>query len=336
MTTDRNPWLHRFAVLLAGATLLLIVAGASVTSTGSGLAVPDWPLSFGQVFPPMVGGVLYEHGHRMIAGVVLALTVVLTVWLFRAKERPGLRRLGVAALVVIVAQALLGGLTVLLRLPSLVSVSHAGLAQIFFCIVVSIAVMTSSAWRETSSSRAADTTRFRRLALVTTGVIYVQILIGALMRHTGAGLAIPDFPLSYGRLVPPYFSQPILIHYAHRVGAVVVSLSTIWLLVEIIKNRRGAPQFVRPGSVLTTLLIAQILFGALTIWTRRAVIPTTVHVGIGAAVLAASLVITLRSRHGLERSVDSAGRAVSSSERASAPGAFVSGAMGGLSGGEAK
>jgi cytochrome c oxidase assembly protein subunit 15 len=255
----------------------------------------------------MVGGVLFEHGHRMIAGVVLVLTLILTVWLLRREERRWVRNLGLVAFFAVVFQAVLGGVTVLLRLPVLTSVSHAGLAMAFFCVTVSIAMFTSTKWREDFEELdGGRVVALRRLAVVTTGVIYLQILLGAVMRHTGAGLAIPDFPLSYGRLFPPYLSTPIMIHYAHRVGAVVVSALVVLLILRIVKYHRNEERFLRPAFLLALLLVQQLLLGALTIWTRRAVIPTTAHVAFGAAVLAISLMLTLRSYRlqavGIERS----------------------------------
>src|SRR5690348_11297607 len=132
-----NPWLHRYAVFVAGATFLLIIAGALVTSNDAGLSVPDWPTSFGTFrIPRMVGGVKFEHGHRMIAGTVAILTVLLAVWLWRNEPRRWMRRLGALAVLTVIAQAVLGGITVLFYLPVAISVSHACLAQVFFCIIV--------------------------------------------------------------------------------------------------------------------------------------------------------------------------------------------------------
>src|SRR5262252_8567588 len=128
--------------MTAGATLVLIFVGALVTSTGSGLAVPDWPLSFGQVFPAMVGGVLYEHGHRLAASTVGLLTLVLAVWVVVAEPRAGVRGLAVAMLVAVILQGVLGGVTVLYKLPLAVSVTHACLAQTFFCLAVTMVVVT--------------------------------------------------------------------------------------------------------------------------------------------------------------------------------------------------
>src|SRR6266704_6334687 len=137
---------HRYAVVCACATAVLLVAGGLVTSTGSGLAVPDWPLSFGQVFPPMAGGVLFEHGHRLAATAVGCLTVVLALWTVVGDARPSVRALGLLALLAVVLQGLLGGITVLYKLPLAVSVTHACLAQTFFCLTVTLALVTSPAW----------------------------------------------------------------------------------------------------------------------------------------------------------------------------------------------
>src|SRR6266853_1535331 len=140
------PNLHRFAVALAVATFCLIFVGGLVTSTGSALAVPDWPLSFGKFFPKMEGGVLYEHGHRMVAGVVAILTLVLALWAWMREPRSWLRKLAAAALGLVLFQAVLGGLTVLLRLPLAIAVSHAATAQAFFCITVAVAAFTNPRW----------------------------------------------------------------------------------------------------------------------------------------------------------------------------------------------
>lgn len=292
------PWLHRLAVALMIATLLLIAIGASVTSTGSGLAVPDWPLSFGQVFPPMVGGVLYEHSHRMAAAVVGMLTITLMVLMARWEPRAWLQWVSRTAALAVVLQGLLGGITVLWLLPTAISVSHACLAQAFLCLTVTLAVCTGPSWQRRRVSREeASQPRLVVLAGVTTGMIYVQLIVGALMRHTGAGLAIPDFPLAFGRLVPPLDSPGVLVHFLHRVGAVVVTLGIAWTVARVIRQHAEERQLLRPALTLVGLLLVQLTLGALTIWTRRAVLPVTAHVAVGAAVLATSLFLTLRSVH---------------------------------------
>ena len=138
-------WLRRFTKLVAFSTLFLIFAGAMVTSTGSGLAVPDWPLAYGMFFPPMIAGIFYEHGHRLIAGSVGFLTVIQAIWLQRREPKRHVRILGWTSLGAVIAQGLLGGLTVKLLLPPIVSIAHAGLAEIFLCLNVSIAFFTSVA-----------------------------------------------------------------------------------------------------------------------------------------------------------------------------------------------
>ena len=197
--------LHRYSQFVAACTVVLVLAGSFVTSTGSGLAVPDWPTTYGWnmfTFPPSmwVGGIFYEHGHRLIASTVGFLTIVLAVWLWRADPRRWMKRLGVVALGAVVLQGVLGGLTVLFFLPAPISIAHAGLAELFFCTIVSIALFTSPRWKHADNP--VDDPSLRRFATATVAVVYAQILIGATMRHTGAGLAIPDFPLMFGGIVP--------------------------------------------------------------------------------------------------------------------------------------
>jgi heme a synthase len=295
-TVVRTPrWLHWYAVVLAIATVCLIFIGALVTSTGSGLAVPDWPLSFGQVFPPMVGGVFYEHGHRLAAAFVGMLTVTFTVLVTRWEPRRWVRWVARGALLAVILQGLLGGLTVLLRLPTVISVAHACLAQAFLCLTVLLAVCTGSGWyRRTVTIAQEERLTWRVLASLTTGLIYAQLVVGAIMRHTGAGLAIPDFPLAFGRLIPPFDRPGVTIHFLHRVGALAIFLSLGWIVLRVLRRYHTAALLVWPALILAALLIVQLTLGALTIWMQRAVLPMTAHVAVGAIVLATSLVLTLR------------------------------------------
>src|SRR6187401_3193764 len=183
-------WLHRYAKLVAASTVLLIAAGGMVTSTGSGLSVPDWPNTYGRfmfLFPMdrWVGGIFYEHSHRLIASTVGFLTIILAVWAWRVEPRRWVRRLGFTALGAVILQGLLGGITVLLFLPPAVSIGHAGLAQLFFCMTVTMAVVTSPRWRNTVDP--VDDPTLRKLAAATTALIYLQIILGATMRNNGAG-----------------------------------------------------------------------------------------------------------------------------------------------------
>ena len=283
---------HRFGLLLVAATLGLIFAGGLVTSTGSGLAVPDWPLSYGMLMPPMVGGIFYEHGHRMIASAVGFLTLVLALSTAWREARPGVRRLAWAALGVVIAQGVLGGLTVLFLLPTAVSVAHACLAQTFFCVVIALAYSTSNEWLAAGEPRA-DLAGMRAVALTTTLAVWLQLLVGALMRHMGAGLAIPDFPLAFGHLVPTFTSRAIVVHFAHRVGAVIVVALIARLYLTA--RRSGDAALVRPALAACLLALLQVALGAATVLTAKAVTPTTFHVATGAAVLGTCWFTTLRA-----------------------------------------
>src|SRR5438874_4502343 len=171
--------LHRFAVLVACATFFLIIAGANVTSHDAGLAVPDWPLSFGKVFPQMVGNVFWEHGHRMVATAVGLLTIALAAYLQLREPRPWVKRLGWIALAAVIAQGLLGGLTVKLLLPLAVSAAHATLAQLFFLITVSLGVFTSPSWMSPPSpERSVENASLRPLSVLALVVILVQLVLG--------------------------------------------------------------------------------------------------------------------------------------------------------------
>ena len=290
--------LHRFAKFLVACTVLLILAGSLVTSHGAGLSVPDWPTSYGWnmfTFPPSmwVANIFYEHGHRLIASSVGFLTIVLVVWLFAAGVPRWLAFFGVAALGAVIAQGLLGGLTVLFFLPPAVSTAHAALAEIFFCMTVAVALFTSPAWHTTTD--AVDDSRLRRIATTTTALIYCQILVGATMRHTGAGLAIPDFPWMFGHVIPNHWSGAIAIHFAHRVGAIIVSIAAVSTAVYIWRRHTDRAELASPALLLLLLVLVQVTLGASVIISRMQPWVNSVHVVVGALVLTTSLVITLRS-----------------------------------------
>jgi cytochrome c oxidase assembly protein subunit 15 len=290
-------WLHRYATFVAASTVILIAAGGMVTSTDSGLSVPDWPNTYGRfmfLYPldKMVGGIFYEHTHRLIASTVGMLTVVLAVWTWRVEPRRWVKWLAVTALGAVILQGLLGGLTVLLLLPPPVSIGHAGLAQIFFCLTVSLALFTSPGW--SGAAGAADDDRLRRLAAATTAFIYLQILVGATMRHTGAGLAIPDVPLAFGRVLPPVWSGAIAIHFAHRVGALFVIAAVVATATRAWRHTNH-PELRRPAALLVLLVGVQAALGLTVVFTRLQPIVNTAHVVNGALVLGTSVILTLRS-----------------------------------------
>ena len=296
-----DPWRHRYALFLAGATVLLLAAGGLVTSTGSGLAVPDWPLSFGQVFPPMQGGVLFEHGHRLIAATIGVFTLGLALCFARRETRTWVRRLAWIGLMAVLAQGLLGGLTVLLRLPPAVSVAHALLAQAFFAICVTLAVVTGPAWL--AEGRPIDDPGripLHLLAAAAAAAVYLQTFLGAWMRHTGAGLAIPDAPLAFGRVIPPFATTGIVVHFAHRVMALVAAALVFWLSARAARQRDRL-EIALPARLAATLVLLQILLGAAAVLSRLAVVPTTLHVVNGALLLAALLITALHAARRRER-----------------------------------
>ncbi len=283
-TATFRPVVHRYAVFTACSTVLLLVAGALVTSNDAGLAVPDWPTSFGTFFPPMVGGIFYEHGHRMVATFVGLVTIGLAVILWKFESRRWMRNLGLVALAAVVVQGLFGGLTVLLRLPPAVSIVHASLAQIFFCITVSIAVFTSRWWCDDGSSPRSledpGQPRLATLSLWLAGVTFVQLVLGAAVRHNAFGI------------VP------------HLVGAAAV-LAFVIVVGRIVRKRFAAVGALRRMSaVLHALVGFQILLGAAAWWSRIATLDapqpepmtiwlTVAHTVFGALVLAGTVVFAL-------------------------------------------
>jgi heme a synthase len=299
--------LHRFSKFLVACTVLLILAGSLVTSHDAGLSVPDWPTSYGWnmfTFPPSmwVANILYEHGHRLIASTVGFLTIVMAVWLWVTEPRRWLRWFGVAMLGAVVAQGLLGGLTVLFFLPAAISTAHAGLAEIFFCMTVAIAIFTSPGWIAGYGADAGagrpEGRPLRILATTATFLIYAQILVGATMRHTGAGLAIPDFPLMFGHVIPDHWSGAIAIHFTHRVGALLVTLFVLTLFAHVWSRYRDRRELARPAGLIVALVAAQVTLGALTVLSHRDPWINSFHVVCGAMVLTTSLVMTLRSWRG--------------------------------------
>jgi len=309
----RIVWVHRFAVFTVISTFFLVIAGGLVTSTDSGLAVPDWPLSYGQLMPPMVGGIFYEHGHRMVATFVGLLTTILAILLWKTEERRWVRNLGIIAWCAVVTQGVLGGLTVLYLLPTPISVSHATLAQCFFSLTVFIALITSRSWRNSREVREEAGSTTKRLSLATGALILVQLVLGALMRHTASGLAIPDFPLSYGSIwppigasslhevnlfrvemdLPPAETYQIFIHFSHRLGAVAVAVVLCSLVIHVFRTYRDS--YLRePALFLLIMLVVQVFLGALTVWTTRNIQVATSHVATGALLLAGSVVLGAR------------------------------------------
>jgi cytochrome c oxidase assembly protein subunit 15 len=277
-------------VLVACATFLLLIAGALVTSNDAGLSVPDWPTSFGSLYklPRMVGGVKFEHGHRMVAEFVGLLTIILAVWTWRADRRAWVRKLGVAALATVIAQGILGGITVLFYLPPAVSTAHATLAQTFFCIVVVLALASGRGWTEAPRLEMPEAHRLRLTTLATLAAasVYVQLILGAGFRHSGI------------KLLP------------HLISAVVVATLVLWTITRVLASHGWVAALRRPAVVLMALLVTQLGLGFAAYLTRvqwgqdavqpelPMVISTVAHVAVGALVLASAVVLAMQAwRH---------------------------------------
>ena len=286
-----NKGLNRFAILVACATFCLIIAGALVTSHDAGLATSDWPLSNGQVFPKMVGNLFWEHGHRMIATTVGLLTIVLVIYILAKEERSWVRRLAKFALIAVIAQGLLGGLTVKLMLPLAVSAAHATLAQLFFCTTVSLAVFTSRSWMEArplpEEEKGMPLRYLCTAALVT---IFLQLIIGATLRHSA----------TWDQQLP----TPLVL--THIGGALAVTI-TLGIATRAVLQRHKDEKFLtRPASIALLLLVVQLSLGIAAYITRLGspndpqplnpmVAITVAHVACGALVFATTIVLTLRS-----------------------------------------
>jgi len=284
---EYHPWLHRYAKFIACCTFLLIIAGALVTGNDAGLSVPDWPTSFGTFrMPRMVGGVKFEHGHRMIAGTVGILTIMLALWIWRVESRRWVRWVAFAAVMAVFAQALLGGITVLFYLPVAISTAHATLGQIFFCLASSLAFFTRADWKWNETKlEDTSTTSIQHLTTVTTGVILVQLILGAVYRHSKVGIITP-----------------------HVVGACVVTLLVGWVVSTVLMRfGKQPPGLLRRALLLGGLVVTQLFLGIgsyfMKLAARSAPQPlqpvvdiTTAHVTLGALILLTSLYLTYQAR----------------------------------------
>ena len=308
-----NGRLFWFATASAIVTFLLIGLGGLVTSHEAGMSVPDWPTSYGyNMFALPIqfwhGGAFFEHTHRLLASAVGFLTTILAVWLWLKDERRWLRWLGVAAFLLVVAQGILGGLRVRLRMDNL-GIFHGALAQSFLVLMCAIALFTSRWWLQQTAAAAHGVARgLRSHVLFVTVLIFVQLLIGATMRHQHAGLAISDFPLAHGKIWPdtspeavahynaertemngenPITGFQVVLQMVHRLGAVSILLGVAAAAPLARKRLGGADGLTKFAWAWLGLLILQVTLGAATIWYKKAADVATAHVMIGALSLVA-------------------------------------------------
>ncbi len=282
-----QSWLARFAWLTVLATASLITVGAVVTTLDYGLAVPDWPTSFGTFNPPgwwKMEGVNWEHGHRLLGATIGILVIILTLWIAVVYRKSRMLLLGVIALVAVIIQGVMGGLRVT-EVSTELAIVHGTFAQLFFALLVFIAASLSRVSANAETVPAKNRGTLFIATWIFLGVTFSQTIVGAIMRHYKAGLAIPDFPLAMGRLIPPLETFPIIIHYTHRVMALVVVAAAVWLFLVIKNNHRDQPALVIGVLTLKGLLLAQIALGASIVLTLRATVPTCAHVLLGAGII---------------------------------------------------
>jgi cytochrome c oxidase assembly protein subunit 15 len=278
-----NKALNRFCIAMSVLTGGLLTAGALVTSNDAGLSIPDWPLAYGSMVPPFVGGIRYEFTHRVIAGIVATLTVVLAAWLYRVESRGWVRVFGYVAMCTVIAQAILGGMTVIFRQPIPISVAHACVAQIFFCSLISLSLFTSRWWQEDFST-ISDTgsPQVRTLAIYTACATFFQLVLGAAFRHGGSGIG------------------------PHLAGAAVVTGMVFWTAGALRNRFPSSAPFKICRVVLHSLIGMQLILGGAAWWSRIItkdapqpmpimVYLTVAHVVFGALTLAGTVVVALVS-----------------------------------------
>lgn len=304
---NNNCWLHRFAVLAAISTFLLLGAGGLVTSHEAGMSVPDWPNSYGYnmfAFPPSkwIGGIFYEHTHRLWATVVGLMTTILAVWLWARDTRKWMKWFGVTAFLLVVLQGILGGLRVVLNNAHL-GVIHGVVGQSFFVLMCSLALFTSGIWRKISAHKANVPAHLRTLVLCTTLLIFVQLMLGATMRGQHAGLSISDFPLAHGQFWPDtspaaiqrYNAErnemmnvnditafDVILQMIHRICALAIFICVALCAALAWRGLGGRDPLAKFSLFWLGLITAQIGLGIWTVLSDKAADVATLHLLVGA------------------------------------------------------
>lgn len=290
-------------MLLVAATFGLIVLGGTVTSKGVGLAVPDWPTTFGHNMfgVPLAkwigrGGVFWEHLHRLVAG-ALVLIFALATWLVRREvtDRPWLFKACLAGLGLLVVQSIFGGLTVIFRLPDLVSTTHLSLAFLFLSLATVLMAATSRPDRADELPAPEPSRRLAVYAALSAAAVFVQSVLGALVRHTDGGMSCPDVPLCLGQVVPPLVNIQITSHFLHRAMALVATFAVLGLAAWAIRADVGAR--LRRWIVLAAaLVVVQVGLGVASVVTILAVAPVSLHTLVAAALLGTLVGVATRAR----------------------------------------
>jgi cytochrome c oxidase assembly protein subunit 15 len=312
--------LRRFSKVLCALTLFLIFLGALVKSTESGLSVPDWPTTYGKfmfAFPldQMVGGIKYEHTHRMLASIVGFCTLVFCIWLWRSPVDLWIKRLGLVAFLTVVAQGILGGLTVKYFLPVWLSMMHGVLAQTFLLIVIMIAYALSIEYQHRRHLNYKIEGAWIRAAILMASMVYIQLIFGNWMRHTQSGLAVPDFPSMGGTFLPtmdqgmlnrinawrfennldPVTMMQVCIHLVHRFWALLILLVLFYLNHYAVRKHLDSVFIMKTLFWINVTVGLQIMLGISTVLLKKEVVVTTFHVTMGAVVLGFMFLLILRS-----------------------------------------
>jgi cytochrome c oxidase assembly protein subunit 15 len=314
---NKEGWMNmrHFTKLVAWMTLLLIFVGGMVTSTDSGLSVPDWPLSFGTLFPPMAGGVFFEHGHRVVAALdgllILALTIIVEMY----EKRRWVRTLAIVALGLVVVQGIMGGMTVLFKLPVWLSAAHAVMAQTLLVVCIALAYSQSMERSRRVDAPEKSSPGFVKVIMVLMALVYVQLIIAAVMRHTDSGLAIPDFPTMGGAFLPTFdhamldkinawrlehglsavTMAQVVVHFMHRLGAFFILIGIMALNMMVFRGNNIDVRVKKTVLWLDVLLLMQISLGIVTVLSMEQPVLASVHVAGGAGVLGLSALLFLRA-----------------------------------------
>jgi heme a synthase len=308
--------LHWFAIVSTISVLGLIGSGGLVTSHEAGMAVPDWPNSFGYnmfLFPisRWVGGVFFEHTHRLIASLVGLLTIGLCIGTWLIDDRRWVKWLASVAVLAVVIQGVLGGLRVTEH-NALLGLFHGCLAQSFLALMATLALVTSRFWSRLGTS-GAETRQLCILSVVVTVMVFAQLVLGAAMRHSHAGLSIPDFPTTYGGWSPlldptaiakineargaagqPFTSGGlILLQYIHRVWALLIAFGVVWTSVKLIRSTLLPNPIRVAGAAWIFLIFAQLVLGAWTVLSNKAADIATSHVLGGALMLVIGVLLSV-------------------------------------------
>jgi cytochrome c oxidase assembly protein subunit 15 len=235
--------------------------------------------------PEMTGGVFWEHLHRLVAGGLILLFGAAAWLAFRETPRfRWVRSWALAGVGLLLVQAILGGITVLLRLPDGVSTSHLGLAFLFLALVTVLSTVSSPAWEAGSGPEASSTPHLRLLAAAAVTLTLLQALVGAAVRHTDAGMACPDIPLCLGEWIPPLGHWMVGLHFAHRALGIFLLGLVLWV-GHVAFWRSGTPGLRHLGILASLLALLQVLLGFLSVYFRLAVIPVSFHTLVAALLL---------------------------------------------------